>query len=55
MITIKIDSVDIVEDGTVIEIRPAIPFEDFPQGERIARPDETGRLAWYVDTGSNLR
>lgn len=33
------------------EIHPEIPFSEFPAGPREARPDEDGKLAWYVDCG----
>ena len=35
------------EDGRV-SIQPEIPFSEFPSGDREARPDENGELAWFV-------
>lgn len=49
IVTIK--SIEIRDDasGEVIEIRPEIPFSEFPTGLRDAGPDETGRLVWRVN------
>ena len=48
--TIEIKSVEIKNgDGEVVEIVPAIPFSEFPPGPREARPDENGKLCWYVE------
>ena len=47
--TITIQSID--EDGkpaTTQEIRPAIPFDQFPVGQRSAGPDADGNLVWTV-------
>lgn len=45
----KINSVEIIdESGDIVEIRPEIPFDQFPPGLREAKPDESGRLAWYI-------
>lgn len=47
-----IPSIDILDDdGNVVEIRPSIPFSEFPPGAREAKPDpkNEGRLAWFVE------
>lgn len=44
--------VEIVEDDGSTSLVPEIPFSEFPTGERIAAPDETGALQWYVATES---
>ena len=36
-----------VESGEQ-EIRPAIPFSEFPRGRREAGPDADGKLVWRV-------
>ena len=41
----------ISEDGnptTTQEIRPVIPFDQFPAGQRSAGPDKDGNLVWTV-------
>lgn len=37
------------ESGEVVEIRPEIPFSEFPTGPREAGPDESGNLVWCVN------
>ena len=37
------------ESGEIVEIRPEIPFSEFPAGPREAGPDAEGRLVWRVN------
>lgn len=47
---IIIQSTEITHPDGSTELRPAIPFEQFPEGRRVAGPDESGRLVWFVHT-----
>lgn len=46
-----IKSIEIRDEasGEVVEIRPEIPFDQFPAGPRKAGPDAEGRLVWRVN------
>ena len=47
--TVKIKTIEIPDaDGSPV-IVPEIPFSEFPPGPREARPDENGKLCWYVE------
>lgn len=49
MPTVTIKSVEVRDGaGEVVEMRPAIPFSEFPAGPREAGPDESGKLVWRV-------
>ena len=45
-----IKSIEIRDDASrqIIEIRPEIPFNEFPVGPREAGPDADGKLVWRV-------
>ena len=53
-VTIKSETITVPaigEDGkptTAQEIRPVIPFGEFPAGRREAGPDADGNLVWTV-------
>ena len=44
-ITIKSET---IETESAPEIRPVIPFSEFPHGVREAGPDADGNLVWTV-------
>lgn len=49
MATTTIKSIEIRdESGEIVEIRPVIPFSEFPTGRREAGPDADGNLVWTV-------
>lgn len=39
---------EIIETESGQEIRPVIPFSEFPPGRREAGPDADGNLVWTV-------
>jgi hypothetical protein len=43
------DCIETIEDDGSKSLRPAIPFTEFPPGHREARPDEDGKLCWYIE------
>lgn len=48
--TITTPSIDAEGSPTDMqEIRPIIPFSEFPAGPREAGPDESGKLVWRVN------
>lgn len=50
MSIVTIKSVEVKDEtGMVAEIRPEIPFSEFPTGLREAGPDESGNLVWRVN------